>query len=123
MDKTKAHYTGLILVSGEDRPGITEALFQALAPFSLSIIDIEQVVIRSRLILTILIALDPAHADAVEEDINAIGLELDLDVAMVFSEQEGESIAAKTGLTHVVVLSQDLKPAALGAIASAKFSS
>ncbi len=119
MDKTKAHYTGLILVSGEDRPGITEALFQALAPFSLSIIDIEQVVIRSRLILTILIALDPAHADAVEEDINAKGLELDLDVAMVFSEQEGESIAAKTGLTHVVVLSQDLKPAALGAIASA----
>ena len=118
MDKTKAHYTGLILVSGEDRPGITEALFQALAPFSLSIIDIEQVVIRSRLILTILIALDPAHADAVEEDINAKGLELDLDVAMVFSEQEGESIAAKTGLTHVVVLSQDLKPAALGAIAS-----
>ena len=119
MDKTKAHYTGLILVSGEDRPGITEALFQALAPFSLSIIDIEQVVIRSRLILTILIALDPAHADAVEEDINAKGVELDLDVAMVFSEQEGESIAAKTGLTHVVVLSQDLKPAALGAIASA----
>ena len=119
MDKTKAHYTGLILVSGEDRPGITEGLFQALAPFSLSIIDIEQVVIRSRLILTILIALDPAHADAVEEDINAKGVELDLDVAMVFSEQEGESIAAKTGLTHVVVLSQDLKPAALGAIASA----
>lgn len=119
MDKTKAHYTGLILVSGEDRPGITEALFQALAPFSLCIIDIEQVVIRSRLILTILIALDPAHADAVEEDINAKGVELDLDVAMVFSEQEGESIAAKTGLTHVVVLSQDLKPAALGAIASA----
>ncbi|MFM9150864.1 MAG: phosphoserine phosphatase SerB [Candidatus Planktophila sp.] len=118
MDKTRAQYTGLILVSGEDRPGITEALFQTLAPFSLSIIDIEQVVIRSRLILTILIALDPAHADAVEEDVARTGADLDLDVAMVFSEEEGESIAAKTGLTHVVVLSQDLKPAALSAVAS-----
>jgi phosphoserine phosphatase len=119
MEKMKAHYTGLILVSGEDRPGITEALFETLAPFSLSIIDIEQVVIRSRLILTILIALDPAHADAVEGDLNEKAASLDLDVAVVFSEQEGESIAAKTGLTHVVVLSQDLKPGSLAAIASA----
>ncbi len=119
MEKMKAQYTGLILVSGEDRPGITEALFETLAPFSLSIIDIEQVVIRSRLILTILIALDPAHADAVEGDLNEKAASLDLDVAVVFSEQEGESIAAKTGLTHVVVLSQDLKPVSLAAIASA----
>ena len=119
MEKMKAQYTGLILVSGEDRPGITEALFETLAPFSLSIIDIEQVVIRSRLILTILIALDPAHADAVEGDLNEKAASLDLDVAVVFSEQEGESIAAKTGLTHVVVLSQDLKPGSLAAIASA----
>ncbi len=119
MKKMKAQYTGLILVSGEDRPGITEALFETLAPFSLSIIDIEQVVIRSRLILTILIALDPAHADAIEGDLNAKAESLELDVAMVFSEQEGESIAAKTGLTHVVVLSQDLKPVSLAAIASA----
>lgn len=119
MEKMKAHYTGLILVSGEDRPGITEALFETLAPFSLSIIDIEQVVIRSRLILTILISLDPAHASAVENDLNAKADSLELDVAMVFSEQEGESIAAKNGLTHVVVLSQDLKPGSLAAIASA----
>jgi phosphoserine phosphatase len=119
MEKMKAHYTGLILVSGEDRPGITEALFETLAPFSLSIIDIEQVVIRSRLILTILISLDPAHASAVEDDLNAKADSLELDVAMVFSEQESESIAAKTGLTHVVVLSQDLKPGSLAAIASA----
>lgn len=119
MEKMKAQYTGLILVSGEDRPGITEALFETLAPFSLSIIDIEQVVIRSRLILTILISLDPAHADAVESDLNEKAESLELDVAMVFSKQEGASIAAKTGLTHVVLLSQDLKPAPLAAIASA----
>jgi phosphoserine phosphatase len=119
MDKQSAHYTGLILVSGEDRPGITEALFSALSPFSLTIIDIEQVVIRSRLILTILISLDRAHALAIESDLNEKAASLDLDIAIAFSEQQSESIAAKIGLTHVVILSQDLKPAALADIASA----
>jgi phosphoserine phosphatase len=119
MDKQSAQYTGLVLVSGEDRPGITEALFNALAPFSLSIIDIEQVVIRSRLILTILISLNKAHAHAIEDDLNAQAELLNLDIAVAFSEQESESIAAKSGLTHVVVLSQDLKPLALAGLATA----
>ena len=119
MDKQSAYYTGLILVSGEDRPGITEALFSTLSPFSLTIIDIEQVVIRSRLILTILISLDRAHATAIETDLNEKAESLDLDIAIAFSEQQSESIAAKAGLTHVVILSQDLKPAALADIASA----
>jgi phosphoserine phosphatase len=119
MGKKSAQYTGLVLVSGEDRPGITEALFSVLAPFSLSIVDIEQVVIRSRLILTILISLDKAHAKAVEDDLNAQGEILNLDIAVAFSEQESESIAAKSGLTHVVVLSQDLKPSALAGLAAA----
>lgn len=119
MDKQSAQYTGLVLVSGEDRPGITEALFSALAPFSLSIVDIEQVVIRSRLILTILFSLNKAHAQAIEEDLNAQAELLNLDIAVAFSEQESESIAVKSGLTHVVVLSQDLKPAALAGLATA----
>ena len=119
MENQSAYYTGLILVSGEDRPGITEALFATLSPFSLTIIDIEQVVIRSRLILTILISLDRAHASAIEADLNDKAESLDLDIAIAFSEQKSESIAAKTGLTHVVLLSQDLKPAALADIASA----
>ena len=118
MDKQSEYYTGLILVSGEDRPGITEALFSTLAPFSLTIIDIEQVVIRSRLILTILISLDRAHASAIEDDLNEKAASLDLDIAIAFSEQKSESIAAKTGLTHVVILSQELKPSALAAIAA-----
>jgi len=119
MNKQSEYYTGLILVSGEDRPGITEALFSTLSPFSLTIMDIEQVVIRSRLILTILISLDRAHASAIETDLNDKAASLDLDIAVAFSEQKSESIAAKTGLTHVVILSQDLKPAALADIASA----
>jgi len=119
MDKQSEYYTGLILVSGEDRPGITEALFSTLSPFSLTIMDIEQVVIRSRLILTILISLDRAHATAIDDDLTEKADSLDLDIAIAFSEQKSESIAAKSGLTHVVILSQELKPSALAALASA----
>lgn len=119
MDNQGAQYTGLVLVSGEDRPGITEALFQTLSPFSLSIVDVEQVVIRSRLILTILLTLNKAHAQAIEEDLSTQARTLDLDIAIAFSEQRSESIAVKSGLTHVVLLSQDLKPSAIAGIASA----
>jgi len=46
----KSLFTGLILVSGVDSPGITQALFDTLAPFAVTVLDIEQVVIRQRLI-------------------------------------------------------------------------
>ena len=54
-------YTGLILLSGVDKPGITASLFEVLSPFSITIVDIEQVVIKDRLILTVLITLNPAQ--------------------------------------------------------------
>jgi len=40
--ENKSSFTGLILVSGEDRPGITESLMKTLSAFSVNIIDIEQ---------------------------------------------------------------------------------
>ena len=68
-DKDKSEqFTGLILLSGVDKPGITETLFQTLSPFAVNILDIEQVVIRGRVILTVLISCAPAHAKAIESD-------------------------------------------------------
>jgi phosphoserine phosphatase len=62
MSTSEEQFTGLVLLSGVDSPGITSALFETLAPFAVSVLDIEQVVIRDRLILTLLISLSPAHA-------------------------------------------------------------
>lgn len=77
-------FTGLILLSGVDRPGITEALFNTLAPFSITILDIEQVIISDRLILTVLIALNPAHEKALEDDLLECASELEVDIATLF---------------------------------------
>ena len=119
MTSDKSEFTGLILVSGIDSPGITQALFDSLAPFAITILDIEQVVIRDRLILTVLISLNPAHAQAIDEDLQRCGEELSVDIATSFQEQGQSSIAAKTGLVHVVALGNPLAPSAIAAIASA----
>lgn len=115
---TRSQYTGLILVSGKDTPGITSALFETLSAFSITILDVEQVVARDRVILTVLIALNPAHADAIEEDLNLCGEKLGVDVAVSFQEQESETIAVKTGLMHVVAIGNPLSAASIASLAS-----
>ena len=112
-------FTGLILLSGVDKPGITESLFNVLTPFSITILDIEQVVISNRLILTVLIALDPAHEKAIERDLMECESRLDVEIAALFSMTKNSSIATKTGLLHVVILSSKLTPAAMAAISGA----
>lgn len=111
-------FTGLILVSGVDSPGITEALFQTLSPFTVTILDIEQVVIRGRLILTVLISLNPSHAKAIETDLELCAQSLGVDIATAFETSKINEIAAKRSLLHVVVLSPKLEPQAINAIAS-----
>lgn len=110
-------FTGLILLSGIDTPGITQALFETLAPFAVTIVDIEQVVIRDRVILTALIALDKSHSKAIEEDLAICATTLKVDIAVAFSQSSADSIAAKSGLLHVVVLGNPLRPSAIAMIA------
>ena len=119
MSDEKSQFTGLILVSGIDTPGITQALFETLAPFAITVLDIEQVVIRERLILTVLIALNPAHAEAIDADLEECAKSLGVDIATSFQEQGQSTIAVKSGLVHVVALGNPLAPIAIGAIASA----
>jgi phosphoserine phosphatase len=67
------------------------------------------------LILTVLIALDPAHASAIEADLIETTDKLDLDLAIDFSDQvKGET---KNSNLHIIVLSEDLRPASIGALA------
>jgi phosphoserine phosphatase len=116
VSQINTEHTGLILISGVDAPGVTQALFAALEPFSITILDIEQVVIRGRLILTTLISLDPAHAIAIETDLLEATTKLGLDLAIDFSDQpKGEPEQSNL---HIIVLSENLRPIGIGALAS-----
>jgi len=79
-------FTGLILLTGTDKPGISASLFETLAPFAVHILDIEQIVINHRLILTVLIGANPAHQTAIEEDLAACASAIDVDIATVFAK-------------------------------------
>lgn len=116
-DKSE-QFTGLILLSGVDAPGITETLFQTLAPFAVNILDIEQVVIRGRVILTVLISCSPAHANAIEADLDACAQNLGVDIASAFEVSAITEIAAKKSLLHVVVLAHSLTPKAINVVAN-----
>ena len=114
--ENKPTFTGLILVSGEDRPGITESLMQTLSAFSVTVIDIEQLVIRDRLLLTVLLSLDEAHAEAITEDLNDLQAQIGLDIAIDFTQQDSAKIFGET--LRVVIVGNAIKPSGLAAVAS-----
>lgn len=78
--------TGLILLSTRDQGGVEELLQAVLAPFTLEILEVQRIALRGRLILGMLIAFDPAHALAIESDINDFSQRSGIDVAMDFSD-------------------------------------
>jgi phosphoserine phosphatase len=81
-------FSALIILASEDSPGVEEALLEVLQPFSLKITKTEKIALRGRLILGLLIELDPAHALAIEDDLIAFGEKTGYDVAMDYSELE-----------------------------------
>lgn len=109
-------FTGLILVTGEDRPGITQILMESLSQFSVKILDIEQLVIRNRLVLTILIALDEAHAQAIAQDLIQLQEQLKLDIAVDFVEHKIEADDREN--LRVIMVAAELKPANVSLIAA-----
>jgi phosphoserine phosphatase len=107
--------TLLITLTGRDRPGVTSRLFSALAQYELSVTDVEQVVIRGKLVLGVLLS-SPGAPDltAIHREVSAIAADLDLEaeITMGSGEQPG-----RRGSLHVTVLGSPLAPAAVAAIA------
>ena len=67
----------LITLTGHDRPGVTSALFDAVRGLDAEVSDIEQVVIRGRLVLGMVIAVgasEPALRKAIEATAASLGL-------------------------------------------------
>jgi len=106
-------YTGLLLLSGVDKPGITADLFEVFAPFAITVVDIEQVVIKDRLILTVLFALNPAHEEAIAADLESCASSLGVDIATLFSYETKSAVFTKASLVHVVILSTKMNPRAI----------
>ena len=105
-----------ITLTGDDRPGVTSALLQAVAPLSADVLDLEQIVVRDHLTLTLLLR-TAGTADARRELRSAVQAVADrLGMQAKVSEGVGDSHERPAGRAHVVVLGRPLGAGALGAV-------
>ena len=59
----------IILISGAASQVPNQLVDETLTPFTLSILDRQEILMAGRMILALEIELDPAHLDAVESDL------------------------------------------------------
>jgi phosphoserine phosphatase len=108
--------TVLATISGRDRPGVTAAFFAALAAHDVEVRDVEQVVIRDRLLLAVLFDLrgDPgALRNSVSQAARALGMESEVTIA---DESGLHRRPDRTTRSHVIVIGRPLRPGALSHI-------
>jgi phosphoserine phosphatase len=109
----------LITLTGRDRPGVTSRLFGVLAKHPLSVLDVEQVVIRGRLVLGVLLGSDtPPDLTGIHAAVSQLAADLGLDAEITTGSGSGSGEAvARGGVLHVTLLGSPLAPAAINAIA------
>ena len=82
---TPRKVSALITVTGHDKPGVTSALFEVLSGHKVELLNVEQVVIRARLTLGVLVTAPvevvegKAFRDEVEAAINSVGLDVSIE--------------------------------------------
>ncbi len=112
-----AQRTLLITLTGRDRPGVTSRLFRTLAEFPLTVADVEQVVIRGRLVLGVLLTyVEGADIGRVWNAAEKVATDLDMEIEL--STGREKRAPRRRGRLHVTVLGAPLMPAAMAGIAS-----
>jgi phosphoserine phosphatase len=106
--------TLLITLTGKDRPGVTSTVFSTLAAFGVQVLDIEQIVLRRRLVLGVLVTM-PRDWKALRAAMERVSAGLDMQVEV--DRGTGDNRARPEGRSHVTVLGMPLRPAAVAAIA------
>jgi phosphoserine phosphatase len=105
--------TLLVTITGEDRPGLTSRLFAVIAAYPVDVLDVEQVVVRGRLILGALLTI-PDDEDALRSALSTVGDELGVDVDV---SAGGRDQRTPAGRAHVTIIGHPLKPLAISAVA------
>jgi phosphoserine phosphatase len=106
--------TLLLTVSGKDRPGVTSAMFRTLAAAGVEVLDIEQIVLRRRLVLGILVTAPrdwKRLRDAVEATAADLGMSIEVDRGI------GDNRGRRDGRSHVTVIGAPLRATAMAAVA------
>lgn len=108
--------TMLITLSGRDRPGVTNQLFAGLDP-KVAVRDIEQLVVRDRLVLAVLLEVPTLTVSKTVHTVTDLAAELGLELAI--EPQMIELRPTKRQRIHVTLLGAPLNPQAIAHVTSA----
>ncbi|MFB9312143.1 phosphoserine phosphatase SerB [Nocardioides plantarum] len=106
--------TLLVTLTGRDRPGVTSSVFAALTAVGVEVIDIEQIILRRRLILGVLVTAPRDWrrvVDAVQQ--TAAGLDMQVEI----ERGTGDNRSRQAGRSHVTVIGSPLKAGHMAAVA------
>jgi len=109
--------SALITVTGHDKPGVTSALFEVLSGHEVELLNVEQVVIRNRLTLGVLVSapLDVAEGRALRDEVEAAIHGVGLDVSI---ERSDDLPVIRDPSTHtIMVLGRPITAEAFGTVA------
>ena len=114
---TPRKVSALITVTGHDKPGVTSALFEVLSGHAVELLNVEQVVIRNRLTLGVLVSapLDVAEGTALRDEVEAAIHGVGLDVTI---ERSDDLPVIRDPSTHtIMVLGRPITAEAFGTVA------
>jgi phosphoserine phosphatase len=108
--------TLLVTLTGRDRPGVTSRLFTALSGHDMTVLDVEQVVIRGRLVLGVLLACSSSpDLTAIHQHVTALAADMGMEAEITLGT--GEPPPRLRGRLHVTVLGLPLLPSVVASIA------
>lgn len=110
----------VVILSGMDRPGITQALFEQLAALEIrhAISDMEQVVIHGHLILTLALEIAPENRESVLTSLAEYSVSRGLELRAQEGDHQSIERSASDSTVHITVMGRELSARPLGRVAA-----
>ena len=108
--------TLLAILSGRDRPGVTASIFDSLTRTPCEVLDIQQIVVRGRLVLAFLLGVTADQVGDTRAILHSEAARLGMEIETV----PGASVQRKDPdrrRIHVTMMAERLRPGAVGELA------
>jgi len=110
--------TLLATLSGVDRPGVTRDLFATLSQFPALVLDVDQIVMRDRLILAASVAIQSHMFSTVSSAIQTLARSLQMDADIQDKRGTTDTHAGLTDGFRITLMATDLAPSAIADVAT-----
>ena len=107
VDERTRPETLLITLTGRDRPGVTSQVFATLSRAGVEVVDVEQILLRQRLVLGVLVTV-PRDWKRLSDAVHATAA--DLGMVVEVERGTGDNPSRAGGRSHVTLIGAPLRP-------------